>query len=72
MTQELKQVGKGRYTLYIQTDPKGNMTTAGNGDLTIAEVLTGLELFKSYLIEQARRGAPTAASPAPALNPKRF
>jgi len=61
-----RQGPKGSFTIVIASDENGRMFVNGKGNLTIAEVICGVELVKKELLQQGE------ATGVMGLHPKRF
>ena len=61
-----RQGFKGQYQIQITSNETGNLFVNGAGNLTIAEIICGLELFKKTLLDKGQ------GSGVLGFNPKRF
>lgn len=68
-TPELRKSWAGLYTLMIRADERGNISAQGKGNLSIQEVLLGVEVFKAALLKGAQM---SGRATVPGVEPKRF
>jgi hypothetical protein len=69
MSAEPRKGFAGTYTLTISADQAGVLTMYGKGNLSVQEVLLGVEVFKAQLLRGAQM---TGRATVPGFEPKRF
>ena len=69
MSAEPRKGWAGNYTIQMTADDRGNISAQGHGNLSIQEVLLGVEVFKAALLKGATL---SGRATVPGLDPKRF
>jgi len=60
------------HMIKLSSDPYGNITVALSGNLSIAEVMFGLQLAENVILEKAKSLGIARPPTRIELNPKRF